>query len=317
MHATIHAMNVFVRAVETNSFVGAARALLIDPAAVSRTIKSLEAHLGVLLFARSTRTLKLTGEGTRFYRDCIEILRKVEEATERFRADRQMPHGELKVGMPPGLTRRLLLRAIPPFKQQYPKIKLILLSVDEMAGIGDKGVDVLLRVRSLRQHGGLHHEPQGLVVRKLAQTRRIACASPEYLKRAGLPREPDDLAHHACVALLTQEHDVHDEWQFANAKARRTIKVTPSLLVQGTDALREAALAGCGIIQPLIWHVEDELRSRALVPVLADWKCLGGERPMVAIYRKTQPMRLQVSLFIKHLVESFKKYNRRSERGLF
>src|SRR5215469_5529526 len=152
MPASVHAMNVFVRAVETNSFVGAARALLIDPAAVSRAIKGLEAHLGVLLFARSTRTLKLTGEGTRFYQDCIEILRKVEEATERFRADRQIPHGELKVGMPPGLTRRLLLRTIPPFRQQYPKIKLILLSVDEMAGIGDKGVDVLLRVRSLRQH---------------------------------------------------------------------------------------------------------------------------------------------------------------------
>src|SRR5262249_28750696 len=146
MPASIHAMSIFVRVVEINSFAGAARALLIDPAAVSRTIKGLEAQLGVLLFARSTRNLKLTSEGTRFYRDCIEILRKVEEATERFRADREIPHRELKIGMPPGLTRRLLLRAIPSFQQQYPKINMILLSVDEMAGIGDKGVDVLLRV---------------------------------------------------------------------------------------------------------------------------------------------------------------------------
>ena len=314
MHANIHAMNVFVRAVETNSFVGAARALLIDPAGVSRTIKALETDLGVLLFTRSTRTAKLTSDGTRFYRDCVEILRKVDEATERFRAGREAPHGDLKVGMPPGLTRRLLLRAIPSFQQQYPKINLILLSVDETAGIGDKGVDVLVRVRSLRQHGGLHQEPQGLVVRKLAQTGRIACASPDYLKRAGQLRGPDDLLQHACVVLLTQEHDVHDEWQFAKAQVRRTIKVTPTLLVQGTDALREAALAGCGIIQPLIWHVEDELRSHALVPILTDWKCPAGQRPMVAIYRKTRPMRLQVSLFVKHLVEAFRRYDHNPER---
>src|SRR5262249_52591555 len=126
-----------------------------------------------------------------------------------------------------------------------------------------------------------------------------------------------DLCNHACVALLTQEHDVHDEWLFGKAQVRRKIKVMPTLLVQGTDGLREAALAGCGIIRPLIWHVEDELRSRALVPVLPDWKCLGGEQPMVAIYRKTQPMRLQVSLFVKHLVTSFQRYNRHSERGQF
>src|SRR5258706_3848859 len=103
MHTPLHAMNIFVRAVETNSFVGAARSLLIDPAAVSRAIKALETELGVLLFARSTRALKLTAEGARFHRDCVQILKKLEQATQQFRADRAMPHGRLKVGM--GLAR--------------------------------------------------------------------------------------------------------------------------------------------------------------------------------------------------------------------
>src|SRR5437868_15228479 len=106
MHLTLHAMNIFVRAVEANSFVGAARSLLIDPTAVSRAIKALETELGVLLFARSTRTLKLTTDGARFYRDCVEVLAKLAQATSQFRADGAAPHGRLKIGMAPGMPQR-------------------------------------------------------------------------------------------------------------------------------------------------------------------------------------------------------------------
>src|SRR6266446_3810491 len=211
MHSTPHAMNIFVRAVETNSFVGAARSLLIDPAAVSRAIKALETELGVLLFARSTRALKLTAEGARFHRDCVQILKKLEQATQQFRADRAMPHGRLKVGMGLGMSRRLLLNTTPLFQKQYPDIEIILLSIDEVAQIGDKGVDVLLRPRSLPQRGGQHPEPQGLVVRKL-------------------------------------------------------------------------------------------------VRVLPDWECTGAT-PLVAIYRKTRPMPLQLSAFVGYLSEAFRHHN--------
>ncbi len=112
MHLTLHAIKVFVRAVETNSFVSAARSLLIDPTAVSRAIKALETELGVLLFARSTRTLKLTTDGARFYRDCVEVLAGLDRATSQFRADRALPHGRLKIGMAPGLSRRMAVRQV-------------------------------------------------------------------------------------------------------------------------------------------------------------------------------------------------------------
>src|ERR1700722_15669666 len=107
MQTTIRAMTIFVRAVEMNSFVGAAKLLLIDPAVVSRTIKALEANLGILLFARSTRTLRLTAQGAQFYGDCAHILQKHQQATQRFRADRSNPHGRLTIGLGPSLTRRM------------------------------------------------------------------------------------------------------------------------------------------------------------------------------------------------------------------
>jgi len=306
--ATIQTMNIFARAVEANSFMGAARSLLIDPAAVSRAIKSLEADLGVLLFVRSTRVLQLTHEGARFYCDCVHILKKYEEARQRFRFDRELPRGRLRVGMAPGLTKRMLLRTLPEFQRKYPQIEIVLLGIDQEVEIGGKDVDVLLRGRSLRRRGGHHPEPQGVVMRRLFQSRFVACASPAYLEQAGTPREPVDLLDHACAAFVTLERDVHDEWRFVNSHVRQKVKIRPKLLIQGHDALREAGLNGCGIIRIAAWNIEDELCERKLVPVLADWECLGAQ-PFVALYRKTRPMPPQVSAFVAYLSQAFKRYD--------
>jgi LysR family transcriptional regulator for bpeEF and oprC len=306
MHTSIRAIEIFVRAVESGSFVAVARSLLIDPAAVSRAIKGLEENLGISLFTRSTRVLKLTTEGARFYRDGAQVLRKFEETINRFRADTAL-HGQLKVGMGPALARRMLLRAIPSFQKLYPEVRLILFSINDPAEIRDEGLDVFIRPRSLRQRGGEHKQQQGLIVRKLMQSPMVTCASPEYLKRAGIPRTPADLAQHVCTALMTLERDVQDEWQFVKPNKREKIKFTPKLIADG-EALREAALAGCGIIRVLACNVDDELRSGALLQLLPDWECLGG-LPIVAIYRKTRPTLLRINALVKHLAHEFQPYN--------
>jgi LysR family transcriptional regulator, regulator for bpeEF and oprC len=202
MHPSIRAINIFVSVVQTKSFAATARVLLIDPAVVSRAIKTIEQDLGVVLFVRSTRVLKLTDDGAHFYRDCVQILQKLSEATQRFRTSKEMPHGRLRIGMAPSLPQRILLRAIPPFQKRYPHIEIILLRVGDVDEIEKKGVDVLIRARSQGQRGRQRLEPDGMVVRKLAQSRRVVCASPLYLKRAGSPRTPTDLLQHACIALL-------------------------------------------------------------------------------------------------------------------
>jgi len=300
MQTTIHAMNVFARVVEHNSFIGAARSLLVDPTAVSRTIAALEKDLGVLLLARSTRRLKLTQEGARFHRDCIQILEKFTQATERFRVGRGVVGGPLRVGMAPGIRRRVLLRAMPSFQQQYPDIELVLFSVDDRAAISDKHVDVMLRVSGVRQHGTIRTEPQGLVVRKLFLSPYVVCAAPAYLQRAGVPRVPADLHDHACVAHVSLDHDVAGEWKFVRGEQRYTFKVTPRLRVQGVDAVAEAGVAGSGLVRMLAANVEEELGRRMLVRVLPDWNC-AGTPPMVAIYRKTRPVVPQIDAFVRYL----------------
>jgi DNA-binding transcriptional LysR family regulator len=310
MQTTIYAMNIFVRAVEHNSFVGAARSMFIDPAVVSRTISALEKELGVVLFARSTRALDLTLEGKRFYGDCLQILQKFTDATQRFRAGRAIPVGLLKIGMAPGLRRRILLRAIPSFQRDYQQVDLVLISTDDRAELAHKGIDVLIRARSVRHEGGSRPEPQGLVVRKLFQSRYVVCAAPEYLKRAGVPRTPAELRQHAYVAHVSLDHDVAHEWRFVKPNARETVKLVPNLRIQGVDGLCEAGVAGCGIVRFLAANIDDELQSGALVPVLSDWECTGSP-PMLAVYRKTKPMIPQVSSFIGYLMEAFRRYNYR------
>jgi LysR family transcriptional regulator, regulator for bpeEF and oprC len=315
MQPSIRAINVFVTVVETKSFAAAARTLLTDPSVVSRAIKSLEQELGVILFARSTRELRLTEGGARFHRDCVQILQKLTEATQRFQNDRATPQGRINVGMAPGLPRRLLLRAIPGFQQQYPQIELVLLGVDEVAQFRDRSIDVLVRPGAVRQQGGLRQlGPQGFVVRKLAQSRFVLCASPEYLDRNGVPRAPTDLVHHSCVAFVTLDRDIQNEWQFGRADVRQKVKFSPKLIVQGTEAVREAGIAGCGIIRLGIPAVEDEILSRKLVPILTDWDCTGAP-PYAAIYRKTRPMSQHVNVFVRHLAQEFQRYSLSSKAG--
>ena len=267
MRMTIRVIEIFVRVVENGSFAAAARSLLIDPAAVSRAVKDLEENLGVLLFTRSTRALKLTTEGTRFHRDGAQMLRRFEDTIHKFKADAAM-QGQLKIGLGPALGRRMLLRAIPAFQQRYPEVRLILVGINDPAEMAHEGIDVLIRPRSARQRRGEHKQRQGLVVRKLVQSPIAVCASPDYLKRAGIPRTPADLAGHACLALLTLERDVQDEWQFARSDAREKIKIDPTLTAHGEE-LRGAALAGCGIVRLLacMWKTNcDRARWRGFCP---------------------------------------------------
>jgi DNA-binding transcriptional LysR family regulator len=306
MPANLRAIEIFVRIVESGSFVAAARSLLIDPAAVSRAIKSLEDDLGISLFARSTRVLKLTTEGARFYRDGAQMLKKFDDTINKFRADTTL-HGQLKVGMGPALSRPIMLRAVASFQALYPEVRLILISVNDPAQVGDEGIDVFIRPRSLRQRGGEHKLQQGLIVRKLFYSPMVAAASPAYIRRAGVPRVPTDLAPHICTALLTLERDVQDEWQFVKQGRREKIKFTPKLTADG-EALREAALAGCGVIRVLAWEIDDQLRSGALLQLLPDWECLGG-LPIVAIYRKTRPTQPRINALLQHLAKEFRPHD--------
>src|SRR5689334_12720520 len=161
MRPSMRVIEIFVRVADRGSFIAAARSLLIDPAVISRAISGLEESLGILLFSRSTRVMKLTSEGARFYRHAAQMLKAFDETIRGFQADMRVTR-QLRIGMGPALSRRMLLRGISGFQELHPEIQLVLLSINDRAEIGDEGVDILIRPRSTRQSGVEHRQPQGL-----------------------------------------------------------------------------------------------------------------------------------------------------------
>src|SRR5262249_18858431 len=143
--------------------------------------------------------------------------------------------------------------------------------------------------------------------RKLMYSPMVTAASPAYLRRTRIVRVPADFEHHVCTALLTLERDVQDEWHFVKGSKREKIGFTPKLTADG-EALREAALAGCGVIRVCAWEITDELRSGQLIQLLPDWECLGG-LPIVGIYRKNRPTLARINALLQHLTHEFKPHN--------
>jgi DNA-binding transcriptional LysR family regulator len=251
--------------------------------------------------------LKVTTEGARLYRDGTQLLKTFDDTIGRFRVDTAL-NGQLKIGMGPALSRPIMLRAMSSFHTLHPNVRVILISVNDPAQVADEGIDVLIRPRSLRQRGGEHKQQQGTVLRRLFYSPMVTAASPAYLKRKGVPRLPADFAGHDCTALLTLERDVQDEWQFVKRNKSERFKFTPKLIADG-EALREAALAGCGVIRVCAWEIDDQLRSGGLSQLLPDWECLGG-LPIVAIYRKMRATQSRINTLVQHLTTEFSLYDK-------
>src|SRR3954464_14533392 len=179
-------MSVFSRVVATGSLSAAARELGLSPALISRRLAALEARLGVRLINRTTRSLHLTDEGASYHEACSRVLAEVEEADAAASARRVEPQGTLKVALPASFGHQHVAPRIPEFAGRYPKIRLALSLSDRSVNVIEEGFDIAIRIAEL--------EDSSLAARRLAPNRRVVCASPDYLRRHGTPREPQELA---------------------------------------------------------------------------------------------------------------------------
>ncbi|WP_275899206.1 LysR family transcriptional regulator [Pyxidicoccus caerfyrddinensis] len=287
MHSLAN-IDAFVRTVEVGDFTRAARRLNITASAVSRRIARLEEELGVRLFQRTTRALRLTEDGRDFYARCQRILAELGEAKESLARSRSRPTGLLRVETPQVIGQLVLTPALPRFFEAYPGVELHLTLRDEVVDPITEGADVLIRMGQLTD--------SRLVARKLAVARLMAVASPAYLQRHGTPATPADLALHQCLGFLRQ--GVTGEWRFKDARfvPRGAFHVS-----QGAT-LRDAAVMGLGIAWLMDFMVARELATGALVTVLDAHAC--EERPIHALHPPNRhlPSRVRVFLdFVKTL----------------
>ncbi len=187
----IHAMQLFIRVADLESFSRAAETLALPKGSVSRQIQALESHLGVRLLHRTTRRVQLTQDGMVYYERAKDLLSNLDELDGMFQHDPASISGRLRVDMPVGFAKKLVIPHLPTFLQQYPGIELELSSSDRLVDVIREGFDCVVRVGALKD--------SGLIARPLGKLTQINCASPDYLARFGYPQSLEDLADHALI----------------------------------------------------------------------------------------------------------------------
>lgn len=291
---SVAGMRILVRVIDSGSFSAAARQLGIAPSSVSRQINDLEDDLGARLFARTTRKLSLTEAGQVYYERASSIINAVDEAKLAL-SQLGAPSGILRVTVPSGLGRELVVTAVPAFLEKYPAINIILSMTDRVVDIVDAGIDVAIRVG--------RQKDSSLKARKIGESKRIVCASPEYLKQSGFPKTPADLQSHNCITF--RDHPGHNVWKFRNKNGPIEIRVTGNFFAKSADALVAAAVAGMGLVLLPDWNMGTELRQKQLRLVLSNYDAVPDTSPVWAVHSHQRHVPPKIRVFIDFLVERF------------
>ena len=294
----IHAMQLFIRVAELESFSRAADTLGLPKGSVSRQIQALENLLGTQLLHRTTRRVSLTQDGMVYYERAKDLLANLDELDGLFQSDPTSISGRLRVDMPVAVARNLVIPKLPSFLQQYPGIELELSSSDRLVDVIREGFDCVVRVGTLRD--------SGLIARTLGKLSMINCASPDYLARFGYPDNLDDLASHAVIHYAVNLGMRPQGFEFFNGDATVWVKTGGILTVNSTETYHAACLAGLGIIQVPRVGVREALRAKKMVEILPQYRA--EPMPVSLIYPHRRNLSRRVHLFMEWLTGTMKAY---------
>ncbi|KAB2689199.1 LysR family transcriptional regulator [Brucella pseudogrignonensis] len=281
----------FVRVADTASFTKAAERLGVTRSAVGKSIARLEAKLLTRLVHRTTRSVRLTEEGQLFYTHALRILCEVEDAEATLSQRNQAPKGRLRVDLPTAFGRLHVLPVLQDYLAAWPALEADVSFSDDYCDLVSDGIDVAVRI------GG--PTESGLIRQVLAPHRLLTCATPGYLQARGTPRVLDDLKQHDQIAFTYAGLPV--PWRYQSGGEHRDIGVEGSIRLSNTEAIRDAALRGAGLVQLGAFLVGADIAQGRLVSVLEQFS--REEPPIVAVY----PTRRHVSPKVRQFVEALRR----------
>ncbi|MEX3977026.1 LysR substrate-binding domain-containing protein [Paraburkholderia caribensis] len=252
-------LRVFCTVARKASFSAAADALSVSAAYVSKRVNMLEADLGTRLFHRSTRRVAITEAGERVYAWAEKILDDVDRLVEDVSTTRRVPRGTLRISSSFGFGRHVVAPALARLTERYPQLSVRLDLFDRIVDVAGEGFDLDIRI-------GDDIAPH-LIAKRLAENHRVLCASPDYLKRHGTPRQLADLGTHQCLAIKERDHPF-GIWRLTERGETVSVKVTGPLSTNHGEVAVQWALAARGIVLRSMWDVRALLDSGALVQVL-------------------------------------------------
>ncbi len=291
-------MNVFVTVAESGSFAAAGGHLQISPQMVAKHIAMLEKHLGTLLLHRTTRRQSLTDVGRNYFERCKIVLAEVQEADAIALDMQQRPSGTLKVSAPVTFGSFSLAPFVTRYLHRFPETQVDLELSDRLVDPFEEGYEVVIRIGALAD--------SSIIAHPLQPYRLIACASPAYLARHGVPATPAELVNHACLVYGIWSPSKPCRWVFS--QAGKVEEVHPQGRMRSNDwkALLHAALEGYGITLGPATILSEEIRQGRLVQVLPDYA--GPARPMHVLIPAGRRQTVKIRSFVSAIITEFGLY---------
>jgi LysR family transcriptional activator of dmlA len=286
-------LGFFVVVAKFATLARAAQELGVTPSTVSKRLATLEQRLGVRLMNRTTRRISLTAEGEAYLSEGSTLINELNVLEQTIAGGHAVPRGLLRVHATLGFGRRHVVPAVSRFIHDFPQVEVQLHLSDRPANLVEDGFDVAIRFGDMPD--------SRLTMRTIAFNRRLLCASPEYLQKAGAPLRPADLQSHDCI-VIRESDETYGSWSLSSGTRAETLKVRGRVSTNDGAAALEWALDGHGILLRSEWEAAAYLRSGRLQQVLADWTLPAAN--IVAVY----PTRLNLSARTRSFVEGLAEW---------
>jgi DNA-binding transcriptional LysR family regulator len=296
----IETMAIFQRVTELGSFTQAAESLGLPKATVSAAIRQLESRLGTRLLHRTTRRVSTTPDGQMFYERSRDLLADLDELQGLFAGGSTKLTGRLRVDLPSGMGRDLIVPRLPGFLAAHPHLEVELSATDRLVDVVREGFDLVLRAGPLTD--------SSLVARPLGEMRMLSCASPTYLAATDLPRSLADLAQHRLVHYVSVLGSKSAGFEYLEREGGeiRYLSMTGALTVNNSDAYIAACLAGLGIAQIPAVTAQPHLADASLVAILPELRV--PPLPITLLYASRRHLPLRVRAFMDWLTAVVQPY---------
>ncbi len=290
----LKSLTIFISSARCGSFSEAARRLGIAPSAVSRAVMRLENDLGVRLLQRTTRSLTLTEDGSRFYQRCQQILNDLEEAELEVKRSQAIPIGTLRLDLSFTFGKMHIAPALLEFATQYPELNLNVSFNNRLVDLIEEGIDATVRIGMIGD--------SRLIMHHLATARLVTCATPQYLAQYGTPTTPTELLQHRCVNFIFSQTGREPTWRFEQDGKSTDLSVDSYLRFNDSEVILAEVIQGAGVVQLPKFIAAQAIALGDLQPILQAYEPQVG-LPIVVLYPQKRYLSAKVRVFVEFMKE--------------
>jgi LysR family transcriptional regulator, regulator for bpeEF and oprC len=294
----IAAMKAFVRVVEAGSFTKAAATLDLPNASVTRLIQSLEQELQARLLHRTTRSVTVTAEGATYYERVVRLLAELDDIESSTRLSQGKPSGRVRVETAAAIAGMVIVPALHEFYRDYPDVEIELGVGNRVLDVVAEGIDCAIRIGNVAE--------QMMVARRIGSFNMTTYAAPAFLKAHGMPKTPEELASYPMVGMLGRGGTRPLPINLVDGDQETEVSPRYKLVVNDTNSLLAAGIAGLGIIRAPSYATREAVASGRLVPLLEGWKSV--DVPVSVVYAPNRYLSAQVRVFIDWVIALFERH---------